>query len=397
MVLGRDVVNREGRRLLPVNIELTQKEIRILKMWGINEIIIQNAPADDSQNSPEENKKNDEKAVKTITAFFGNNDLNLPVVKEAYDICISRFAKDQFKSSGVFNEELSRTALTSDRIEPVKEIEQLLKNDLKLPALPTIFSEINEAAKSPKCSGKDIADIVSKDPSLSATLLKIVNSAHYGLSKKVESLHYAAMALGTRQVSSLALGITVINYFKGISDQSVNMQSFWRHSVACGIAARMLATQVKGTVPERVFIGGLLHDIGWLIFLKFYPEECNLVFNKARLLGLNLHQVEPKYFGMNHARFGSLLAKNWQFSDNISSLIHYHHNRFKTAPPKEVAIVYFSNWLVNVMGMGFAEEKMLSRLDMNAWESLGLPETALAAITKQIDRQLVEVIKFFYE
>ena len=175
------------------------------------------------------------------------------------------------------------------------------------------------------------------------------------------------------------------------------MQSFWRHSVACGITAKTLATHVKGVVAERVFIGGLLHDIGRLIFLNIYPDEFNSLLNKSQSLGLFLYQVEPKYFGYTHAQFGGLLAKTWNFSDRISQLIHHHHDNFKTAPPKEVAVVYVSNWLVNAIGIGSSGENGLPRLNMNAWKVLGIQESLLQSIVKQIDRQIVEAVRFFYE
>ncbi|MFH2093912.1 MAG: HDOD domain-containing protein [Pseudomonadota bacterium] len=397
MILGRDVANREGRRLLSKDMMLTSKEIRILKMWGIPEVIIHQDPAAEISLQPEAATKDDKTARVFLDAWFTNNDCKNPVIKAVYDICLDRHLNDQFELFSVFQADQDLEAFKSYQIRPLEEIRNLLKKDLKLPSLPTIFSEINEASQNPQCSGKDIAGIVSKDTSLSATLLKIVNSAYYGLPEKVESLQYAAMALGTQQLSSLALGITVVDYFKGIANLQMNMESFWRHSIASGIAAKTLASQIKGVNSERVFVSSLLHDIGWLVFLNFCPNECNQVVYKARLLGLNLYQVEPRYFGMTHARFGSLLVKNWNFPDNIASLIDQHHDNFKTLPSKEVAIVYVANWLVDAIGIGFAGEKEMARLSMNAWKALELSESVLASIVKQIDRQVAETIKFFYE
>ena len=397
MILGKDVVNQEGRRLLLKDLNLTPKEIRILKMWGIPEVIILQTAETKAPAKTEKIKKDDEKGRKFLDSWFKNNNNNNPVIEAVYDICLERYSEDQFEDFSVFLEEQNPADLDSDNIKSKEDIQNLLKKDIKLPALPTIFSEINEASQNPKCSGKDIANIVSKDPSLSATLLKIINSAYYNLPEKVESLHYAAMALGTQQVSSLALGITVVNYFKGISNQTINMKAFWRHSVASGIAAKALASQIKGVNSERVFVSSLLHDIGWLIFLNFCPVECNQVFYKSRMLGLNLYQVEPRYFGMTHARFGSLLAKSWNFSDNISSLIDHHHDNFKTPPSKEIAIVYFANWLSDVIGIGFAGEKQMPKLNLNAWKALDLPESVLVSIVKQIDRQVAETVQFFNE
>ena len=395
MILGHDVVTKEGRLLFQKNQELSQKEIRTLKMWGIPEIII----VSESRNDPgTETRPKDQRARQFIDHWFRHNDITNPVINILYDICLDRLGKNLFEISSLFGKNREKTALPGqDKVGAVKDIRRLLNDRLKLPALPTIFAEINEAVQKPSCSGKEIASIVSKDPSLSATLLKIINSAYYGFTEKVESLQFAAIALGTRQVSSLALGITVVNYFKGISDKRINMQSFWRHSVACAITAKTIGAHVRGVEPERVFIGGLLHDIGRLVFLTVFPDDYNLLLSKLQGQGNFLYQLEPMSFGCNHAQFGSMLTETWNFSDKISKLIHHHHDEFKTLPQLEIAVVYISNWLVNATGIGFSGEKELPALNMNAWKALVIPPSLLDSIMKQVDRQVVETVRFFYE
>ena len=397
MILATDVANREGRHILPGGTEITSKEIRILKMWGISQVSIRDVKPEKGSETQERDSGDVEAAKTFLNGWFKNNSRKNSLIQTLYDLCLERVLENRFHQSPVFGREKEIQSGKTNSIRSAAEIQTLLKDDLKLPALPTIFSEINAAVQNPKCSGKDIADIVSKDPSLSATLLRIVNSAYYGLGEKVESLHYAAMALGTHQVSSLALGITVVNHFKGIENPNANMEAFWRHSVGCAIAAKALASRVKGVSPERVFIGGMLHDIGWLVFLQACPAECNLAFKKARLLGLNLYQVEQKYFGMTHAVFGSRLAGMWEFPERLAGLIRHHHDQFKTIPEKEVALVYFANWLVDALGIGFSGEQMMPRLNVNAWKALQLPVTELAPVVRQIDRQIIETIRFFYD
>jgi len=395
IILGDDVVSGEGRLLFQKNLKLTQKEIRTLKMWGIPEITI----VSESKNEPlAEAGLKDNRAQQFLDYWFRHNDAENPVIEVLHNICLDRLGKNLFEISSLFGKKsVGKVLPDQKKIVAVKDIRRLLKDRLKLPALPSIFAEINDAIQKPSCSGKDIAAIVSKDPSLSATLLKIVNSAYYGFREKVESLQFAAMALGTHQVGSLALGITVVNFFKGITDKHINMQSFWRHSIACAITAKTLATHIRGVEPERVFIGGLLHDIGRLVFLSSFPDDYNLLLSKTQSPGEFLFQLEPMFFGCNHAGFGSMLAETWNFSDGIMKLIHHHHDEFNTPPPVEIAIVYFSNWLVNATGFGFSGEKELPALNMNAWKALSIPQSLLDSIIKQVDRQIVETVKFFYE
>ncbi|MBA3012641.1 MAG: HDOD domain-containing protein [Proteobacteria bacterium] len=402
MVLGREVVNRDGRRLFDAGIILSEKMIRALKMWGILEVTIPKDGIPEEltpQNPPPGRTRLDTGEKKAVLArHFRHNDLENSVVKDIYALSFERIET----CPEVLNFLLEPSKKGSEKSDvhdqyPVNGIHSLLADEIKLPSLPTIFSEINAAIKNPSFSGKDIADIVSKDTSLSATILKIVNSAYYGFNEPVESLAYAAMALGSRQVCSLALGITVINYFKGLPGNRINMQSFWRHSVACGITAQILASHVEKVNKERVFIGGLLHDIGQLVFLCYYPRTAGIAFGQAGKLDLSPHQVEPRYFGVTHAVFGGLIADKWNFSTHISAQIRHHHDDFKEKPPREIAIVYFSNWLVNALGIGSSARYNLPRLNMNAWQSLGISHRVLEPVIRQLDRQLVEAIKFFYE
>ncbi len=402
MVLGREVVNRDGRRLFDTGIELSKKTIRTLKMWGILEVAIQgdDIPADpSSRNLPPGQKTPDQKeATARLKRYFRHNDLENTVVKKIFDLSLERMVTHVGGLELPFDEQkkIYEKPGINDQYS-AEDMGSLLTDEVKLPSLPTIFSEINQAIQNPKCSGKDIANIVSKDPSLSATLLRIVNSAAYGFNERVESLSYAAMALGTQQVCSLALGITMINYFKGIPGNHINMQSFWRHSVACGLTAKILAFHVEKVNPDRVFIGGLLHDIGQLIFLCYCPRTIGKAFTQAGKLGLSLHQVEPRYFKMNHARFGSLMADKWNFSQPISNLIRHHHDDFKAKPAGETAIVHFSNWLVNALGIGASGRYYLPRLNIHTWNALGISHSVLEQVIRQLDRQLVEAIQFFYE
>ena len=100
---------------------------------------------------------------------------------------------------------------------------------------------------------------------------------------------------------------------------------------------------------------------------------------------------------MSHAAFGALLVKNWNLPNKIVTLIHHHHNRFASPPSKETATVYLANWLVDVIGIGFSGEKVMPKLDRNAWNALEITESILAPVVRQLDRQVRETIQFFYE
>ncbi len=400
MILAENIINRDGRLLFGKGFKLTEKEIRILKMWGIIEAKIQSVPSSGTGEKDGEKATDMAKIEAFLSPRFKHNPLDHPAVSTVYNLCVERYKTDFQEDDPLWDTAgpVTKTAAPKKKaIKPIKNLKKFFKEGIELPALPTVFSEINDAIKNPRCSGKDIADIVSKDTSLTAKLLKIVNSAAFGMTKKVESLSYVAMALGTKQISSLALGITVINYFKGIPTKYINMQEFWKHSVACAIAARTLATHVEGVNQDRVFIGALLHDIGRLILLKYYPDESTWLLQYCENKKELLYKAEPAVFGLTHAALGGLLAETWHFSDKIADLILQHHGEFTEPPKKEIAVVHFSNCLVHALGIGASGEQSIPKLENKAWEVMDISEGILEQIIKQIDRQIVEAVKFFYE
>lgn len=396
MVLARDVKNKDGRHLMDAGIALGEKQIRILRMWGILEVAVQGEEAGGKEKRQDHK---DPELAAFLDRWLGSNTLKAPVVGSLYDLCLEWFDANP----EVFSTLLSRLrAFSARKKEPIPagisaSPEALLSDTVKLPSLPRIYSEISAAVNDPKCSGKEIAEIVSKDTSLSATLLKIVNSAFYGSSEKVDSLHYAAMALGTRQVCSLAMGITVINYFKGMPEDILNMEAFWHHSLGCAIAARNLATHVPGVNADRVFVGGLLHDIGRLIFCTHFPEASGAALSKAAKLKLPLDKTEPMFFNSSHAQFGSSLAELWKFPPEITTLIRYHHGDARHKMSREESVVYFANWLTSALGIGFSGEITLAKLNFGAWKTMDIPASALVPVVRQTERQLKEAIRFFYE
>ena len=396
MILAQSVKNKDGRHLMEKGTVLREKEIRILRMWGVLDVAVRTG----SPGAGEVTEAIRNPEISTfMDSWFGNNNPEKEPVKTLYELCGEWFESDP-KAFARLQERLEAFSRKKTETIPSGTFaspEALLADTVKLPALPRIYSEITAAVNDPKCSGKEIAEIVSKDTGLSATLLKLVNSAFYAGTEKVDSLQYAAMALGTRQICSLAMGITVINHFKGLPESILDMSAFWRHSLGSAIAARNLAVHVPKVSQDRVFIGGLLHDMGRLIFCSYFPEAANAALSKAARLRLPLDKTEPMFFRMSHAEFGSRLAESWLFSPEVTALIRNHHADDGCEMDCESAVVYFANWLASALGIGFSGELVLPRLNTRVWELLGISSSAMIPVVRQTERQLKEAIRFFYE
>ena len=223
-----------------------------------------------------------QKAEELTQKQFSHAHVDHPFLRELFRICTLRRAqqmalqKTSGSEGGVAGLEAAPTAVVKS-VRPVgmryKDLAALLEGDVGLASLPHIFTEINRVISDPRSSAIHVANVISKDPNLTTKLLRIVNSAFYGFPSKIDTISRAVTILGSKQLSTLALGTSVLEIFKDIPADLVDMKSFWEHSVACGAAARMIASYRNIVNTERLFVAGLLHDIGRLVTYKYLPQQ----------------------------------------------------------------------------------------------------------------------------
>ncbi len=189
----------------------------------------------------------------------------------------------------------------------------LLRGYVEVSSLPTIHARLDEAINNPRKSMADIAKIIREDAGLSARLLRIVNSVFYNFPSKVETITHAVTIVGTQQLGALALATSVIDLFKGIPKEFVTMESFWRHSVGCGLAARTLATLRREPNVERFFVAGMMHDIGRLVmFTKAHELSQETILRMHAGDVMLLIDAEREVIGYTHAAIGGSLMQIWK-------------------------------------------------------------------------------------
>ncbi|MFN8009029.1 MAG: HDOD domain-containing protein [Terriglobia bacterium] len=261
----------------------------------------------------------------------------------------------------------------------------LIKGGFEVPSLPIIFTRLNAAVNDPRASFTDISRIISEDPSLTARLLRIVNSALYSLPTKIETILRAVTIVGTQQVRDLALATSVVQLFKGIPEDLISMESFWRHSLACGVTSRILATFRREANVERYFVGGMLHDIGRLVICMVQPDAARAVLTRCRQHGELLNLVEMELLGFDHAAVGGFLLRTWKLPDSIQEMVAFHHRPQQSSRfPAETAIIHVADILTHVMELESSEEQLIPPLVPEAWERIGLPVSVLSGAMDQI-------------
>ena len=267
-----------------------------------------------------------------------------------------------------------------------------------LGAYAPVIEEIEAALESPECSLVTVAEAIGKEPDLTARLLKLGNSSFYGFSSRLTTVNEAISLIGIQQVQDLIQVSSIIEQFAGVSADLVSMESFWRHSLACGLGARSLAMERRLPKPDKFFVAGLLHDVGRLVLFSQAPDAAQRVFEvyyKDRVL---LREAELRVLGYDHAQIGEALLRHWQYPAPLVQAIACHHRPIASdAASFEAAIVHLSDHLVNAMQIGSSGERHVPPLQMKAWETLRLSTDVLPGVMRAIEEQLGAVQDTFFK
>ena len=204
------------------------------------------------------------------------------------------------------------------------QLERLLKKD-RLPTLPGVAMKILEAVKNNQCNLAEIADILSKDPSLSAEVLRIINSSFYSLKVKVTSVQHAANLLGISAVKNLALSFSLIRDYRDGGTKQFDYNLFWKSSLVGAIACKLISEKLIPPFAEDAFFLGLIHNIGILALNQCLPDQYSLVTKEMDRSLCSYHEAENQILGFNHMEIGEHLAQKWGLPDTFCKSIRYHH------------------------------------------------------------------------
>ena len=206
------------------------------------------------------------------------------------------------------------------RVDPM----DLIAREVRLKSMPLVVHQLERLMEKPATSSDDLARVISLDTGMSAQLLRVVNSAMYGFPSKVETISRAVTILGTRRLSMLALGATVVGAYKeGVP--GLNMRAFWQHSVGCAVVGRALAVRSGKEPGERAFVAGLLHDVGKLVLMSAVPEYAGAAQYYTGQNGVPVCQWENDELFFDHARLGAILLRKWNFPLPLAKAVLYHH------------------------------------------------------------------------
>ena len=276
------------------------------------------------------------------------------------------------------------------------DIEKKLKDYIKaMPSLPTSVSKVLEICNNPNTSPADLNHVISLDPVLVGRVLKLINSAYYGLGQSITSLVKAIIMLGINTVKNLALSTAVMCQLSAKSKSpGLDMEGFWRHSLATGVAAKLMAKKrgIDAKLAEEYFTAGLLHDIGKIPLSAVLSNDYMFTLGAGDKERKPLFRAEENTLGLDHCTAGGMISAAWKLNGAIRDVITYHHD-YK-AYSGEYQDVFFTvvaaNWFVSFSGIGFSGDRYPEKPGPALWEALNVsPEdfdkiekTAAAEIEK---------------
>ncbi|MFQ5482963.1 MAG: HDOD domain-containing protein [Nitrospinaceae bacterium] len=259
-----------------------------------------------------------------------------------------------------------------------------------------IYCELQKAVNDPDQDFNDLDKIIRIDVSLTARLLKVVNSAYYGLESKIETITEALGVIGTDQLMDLVLATSIIGKFQGIPTDLFNMNLFWKHSIACGLGSRAIARIKKEPSPERYYVAGLVHDLGRVILCLTSPQIAESIFEEHARFGEPMQVYEEKYLETKHGEIAGHLFRNWQLPDYLTEVVDHHHEPSKcTQFLLPAAIVHYADFLSYDMRLGSSGEMYAPILDPAAERLLNLSSDHFAEIEEEMSGQLEEILRVF--
>jgi putative nucleotidyltransferase with HDIG domain len=282
----------------------------------------------------------------------------------------------------------------------MKKIDEILATFQSLPPFPQVARRAAEALSNPNAIDKDLAKIIEYDPGITANILRLCNSAYFGIKVSISSLHQAISFLGHKNLMTIILASSSVKYYGNYTPgYDLEKGELWRHSVACAILSQILAQKTNQESHQALFTAGLLHDLGKLVLSIFVSEEFEQINDLVRTKGYSFLEAERTVLGMDHAEVGGQIAEQWNFPKIISKAIALHHEPELIASGDSLAaIIHLADVGCLLMGIGVGADGLGYRAYEQVMNKLGLRakdfESALSTLHEELAKaeELIRVV-----
>ena len=274
-------------------------------------------------------------------------------------------------------------------------LEQLIGKGQDLPSLPEIYLRVSEQLEDENSSVQQIGDTVQNDPAITTRVLKMVNSAYYGLPNQVSSIAQAVSLLGRERLKHILIGSVLRGVFSGHDNPAFSMQVFWQHSIKTAIIARQLAQQTRQIdEPEAMFTAGLLHDIGKLLLINRFPERMLAAEEYMIQKRVDILSAELKQVGVTHTAVGEALMQYWGLPQMLVDCASRHHEAVHDGPHRHAThLIYLANSLSQYVPPLDHDETQTILDDIENWDMGALSLDQIASACQHADDMVFEVME----
>lgn len=273
--------------------------------------------------------------------------------------------------------------------------QDIVNRSATLFSMPDVYLRLKSLLDKGDFAMTDMAAVIGQDPALTVRLLHLVNSSYYNLPNKIETVTQAINLLGTKQIHDLTLATSIATAFSGMSDEVMNMEVFWHNSVRCAVASRLVSYQCGVLNSERLFISGLLHDIGHLLMYQHMPEAAQTALHQSMETGQALYQVERDLLGFDYAQLGSLLMQVWELPMGLQETTLYHVD--PTSAEKfvlEASIVHIAKYVSTCIEAN--REPCTDELDEQIWPLCNLKADVLAKLSEDTQVKTLQALDLLF-
>lgn len=273
---------------------------------------------------------------------------------------------------------------------------ELARRVRRVISMPEVYLQIRTLVSDPESSLSDVASVIAHEPGLTAQLLRLVNSAFFGFPSRVDTVSRAVSILGTQRIHDIVLAASVTRAFAGIDARVMSMEAYWQRSVHCGVIAWLLATRCGVLESERLFVAGLLCDVGHLVLYQELPQLAAEALARSRAAGEPIHRVERELLGFDYAEVGGALLAEWALPGSLEEAVGRHlEPHLAGAYPLEASLVHLASRSLEACLDGVEPGRALAAVSPFAWERTDLDPEAVTQVLGEAEDRVQGIVQLF--
>jgi len=261
----------------------------------------------------------------------------------------------------------------------MSRVEEILMLAKAVPPFPKVAQRVLGMLDDPSVKAADLAEIIQYDAAITANILKICNSALFGLHRKISSLEEALVVLGQDELKDIIITSSSAKFYKGKVGAGYELEQgdLWKHSVACAIVARQLAPKIKGTTAQMAFTTALLHDIGKRFLSSFVADDFKRIIAMVDDKKCAFVEAEKAILGITHADLGGMILERWEFDPQMVAAVRVHHDADAMDKGPLSALIALANAIVISLGIGGGADGLATRLQGEGIKKFGIDASTI--------------------